>query len=111
MRDTSLPITLIVIGVVWLLWNQGWLPERNWVIAGGFIAGGIAVLVANRVTKSSIVTGPLLIAIGIAWALRDAFGLRWTVIIPALLVLLGVLMLVARSSSIPDKRAKPDQPE
>jgi hypothetical protein len=105
MRDAALPITLIVVGLVWLLWYFGLVPDRNWLIAGGFIAAGIAVMVVDGITKTSVVTGPFLIAIGIAWVLHDERGLSFRLIIPAMLVILGVLMLVARSPRIPDKKA------
>jgi hypothetical protein len=104
MRDASLPITLIVVGVIGLIWYFRWLPDIDWIIALGFIAGGVAVLVVDGINKNSIVSGPFLIAVGIAWALRDQYRISWSLIIPALLVLLGVLMLIARNPKIPDKR-------
>ena len=107
MKDASLPITLIVVGVIGLIWYFRWLPDLDWIISLGFILGGIAVLVVDRVNKSSIVTGPFLIAIGIAWWLRDRYRVSWSLIIPTLLVVLGVLMLIARTPRIPDKRNKP----
>jgi hypothetical protein len=104
MRDASLPITLIVVGAIGLIWYFRWLPDIDWIIALGFIAGGVAVLVVDGINKNSIVSGPFLIAVGIAWALRDQYRISWSLIIPALLVLLGVLMLIARNPKIPDKR-------
>ena len=105
MRDASLPITLIVIGVIGLVWYFRWLPDIDWIIALGFILGGVAVLIIDKINKSSIVVGPFLIVVGVAWWLRDQYRLSWNLIIPSLLVILGVLMLVARSAQIPDKRA------
>jgi len=61
-------------------------------------------MVIDGLNKNSIVIGPILIAMGAAWWLNDRYRLSWSLIIPALLVLLGVLMLIARSPSIPDKR-------
>ena len=58
MRDAALPITLIIVGVIWLLWYQGWLPDKDWVIAIGFITAGLAVLVLDGLTKNSVVMGP-----------------------------------------------------
>jgi hypothetical protein len=108
MKDASLPVTLIVLGVVWLIWHFGWFPDRDWIIALGFMGAGVAVLVIDRVTKSSVVIGPFLIAIGIAWAVRYAYRASWSLLIPLLLILLGVLMLVARNPQIPDKRSPPE---
>ncbi len=106
MRDAALPITLIVVGLVWLLWYQGWLPDKDWVIAIGFIAAGVAVLVLDGFTKTSVVMGPFLIAIGIAWIVHDRYRTSYGVIVPAMLVILGALMLVARSPSIPERRPR-----
>ena len=105
MRQAGLPITLIVVGLGWLTWYFGWFPDIDWIIAAGFVAGGVAILVIDRVTKNSIVTGPFLIAVGVAWWLRDRYHVSWLVLMPSLLVLLGVLMLVARHPAIPEKRA------
>ena len=55
MKDAALPITLIVVGVVWLVWYLGWMPDKDWVIGLGFIAGGIAVLVLDGFTRNSVV--------------------------------------------------------
>jgi hypothetical protein len=105
MKDASLPITLIVIGAVGVIWYFRWLPDIDWIIALGFVAGGIAVLAVERINKNSIVTGPFLIAVGIGWWLRDQYRVSWTLIISALLVVLGVLMLIARNPGIPEKRS------
>ncbi len=106
MRDAALPITLIVVGVLWLLWYQGWLPDRDWVIAIGFIAAGVVVLTLDGITKNSVVMGPFLIAIGIAWIVHDRYRTSYALIVPTMLVILGVLMLVARSPAIPERRAR-----
>ena len=110
MKDASLPITLIVIGVIGLVWYFRWLPDIDWVISLGFILGGIAVLAIDRINKSSVVTGPFLVAVGIAWWLRDRYRVSWNLVIPSLLVILGVLMLIARNPRIPDKRSKTTTP-
>ena len=103
MKDASLPITLIIVGLVWLVWHFRLFPDIDWLIALGFIGGGIAVMVFEGINKNSIVIGPILIAMGGAWALNDRYRVSWSLLIPALLVLLGVLMLIARSTAIPDK--------
>jgi hypothetical protein len=106
MRNAGLPITLIVVGVAWLLWYFRLFPDIDWIIAAGLFAGGIAVLVLDGITKNSIVSGPFLIASGISWALHDQWRVTWFVLLPALLVLLGVLMLIARRPTIPERRTR-----
>jgi len=105
MRDASLPITLIVVGLGWLLWEYRLFPDIDWIISLGFIIGGIAVLAIDRINKSSVVVGPFLIAVGIAWFLHDRYGTTWRLIIPVMLVFLGALMLVARNPRVPERRA------
>ena len=106
MRDASLPVTLIVVGLGWLLWEFRLFPDVDWIIGLGFIIGGIAVMVLDGVNKNSIVIGPFLIAAGIAWLAHDRYGIHWRFIIPAMLVLLGGLMLAARSPKVPERRSK-----
>ncbi|MBK7792786.1 MAG: hypothetical protein IPJ62_09885 [Betaproteobacteria bacterium] len=48
--------------------------------------------------------GPFMIASGLAWMLHDRYRVSWSILIPSLLILLGVLMLAARSPRIPVKR-------
>src|SRR4030095_4928235 len=104
MRNAGLPITLIVVGSAWLLWHVRLFPDIDWIIAAGLVLGGIAILYLDGLTKNSIVTGPILIATGIAWALHDRWHVTWFVLLPTLLVLLGVLMLIARRANVPERR-------
>lgn len=110
MRDASIPVTLIIVGLGWLLWEYRLFPDVDWIIAIGFIAGGIAVLAIDGINKHSVVIGPFLIALGIAWLVHDRYWVHWRIIVPAMLVLLGVLMLVSRSPKIPDRRMPGEGP-
>ncbi|HEY6895444.1 MAG TPA: hypothetical protein VLG08_01750 [Casimicrobiaceae bacterium] len=105
MRDASLPVTLIVVGLGWLLWEFRLFPDVDWIISLGFIVGGVAVLVLDGINKNSVVVGPLLVAIGIAWFVHDRYAMSWRVIVPVMLVVLGALMLIARSRGVPERRA------
>jgi hypothetical protein len=105
MRDASLPVTLIVVGLGWLLWEFRLFPDIDWIIGLGFIVGGIAVLALDGINKNSVVIGPFLIAVGVAWLVHDRYGTHWRFIIPVMLVFLGALMLIARSSKVPERRA------
>lgn len=104
MRDASLPITLIIVGAAWLLWHFRLFPDIDWIIAAGLVVGGLTILYLDGITKQSIVTGPCLIASGVAWALHDRWYVSWFVLIPTLLIIVGVLMLIARRPSIPERR-------
>lgn len=106
MRSASLPVTLIILGSAWLLWYYRLFPDIDWIIAAGLVVGGLAILVLDGITKKSVVGGPFLVACGIAWALHDAWRTTWLVLLPALLIVLGVLMLIARQPGIPARRAQ-----
>jgi hypothetical protein len=103
MRDAALPIILIVVGLAWLLWHFRLFPDIDWIIAAGLVAGGVAILWLDGITKASVVSAPFLIAAGIAWVLNDRWGVSWFALLPCLLVLLGALMLVARLEKIPER--------
>jgi hypothetical protein len=106
MRNASLPVALIVVGVAWLLWYYRLFPDIDWIIALGLAGAGLAILVLDGISKSSVVSGPFLIAAGIAWLLHDRFRASWFVLLPSLLIVLGVLMLVARLPQIPERSAR-----
>ena len=108
MRNAAMPITLIIVGVLGLIWYFGWLPDIDSITSIALIVGGIAILAMDGVTKSSVVLGPALIAVGIAWWLHDQYRMRWTLLVSVLLIVIGGLMLLARHPSIPEKRGKPD---
>lgn len=110
MKDAGLPVTLIVIGLGWLAWHYGWLPDTDWVVAGGLVLAGVAVLAFDGLTKSSVVAGPLLIGVGIAWALHAEYRVHWSVLIACLLVLLGALLLAARHPRLPGAPRNPGTP-
>ena len=109
MRNAALPIMLIVLGILGLVWYFGWIPDFDAMTSSGFIAGGVLVLVMDGITKSSIVLGPTLIAVGIAWWVHDQQQVRLRLLVPVLLIVIGLLMLVARSPRIPERRP-PRQP-
>jgi len=104
MRNASLPITLIVVGAIGVVWYFGWFPNVQSVTALALAAAGALVLATDRITKSSVVLGPMLIAVGGAIWLHDTYRLHWWLLVSILLILLGVLMLVARSPRIPERR-------
>jgi len=110
MRDAGLPITLIVVGLVWLAWYFRFFPDIDWVIALALVAGGLAVLIFDGLTKSSVVIGPFLIGVGIAWGLHERYRVTWSILIPCLLVVLGGLMLLARNPRIPERKTREPRP-
>lgn len=104
MRDASLPILLIVIGAAWLLHSLNWMPDVQWLWIIGLAASGIAILVLDGITKSSVVAGPLLILAGFLSFFHQYYNLGWRYIVPVMLLSAGLLMLVSRADSIPESR-------
>lgn len=105
MKDAALPVVLIVLGAAWLLNSLHWLPEVHWLWILGMAGAGLAILMLDGITKSSIVAGPLLILAGLLSFLRQYQALGWRFIIPIMLIAAGVFMLIARSPSIPESRS------
>ena len=110
MRNASLPITLIVVGLIGIVWYFGWFPNAESVTALALVVAGLLILIADRITKSSIVLGPMLIGVGASVWAHDAYGIHWWLLVSLLLVLLGLLMLLARSARIPERRGPPPPP-
>jgi hypothetical protein len=110
MRNAALPITLIVVGLIGVVCYFGWFPNVQSVTALALAGAGVLILATDRITKSSIVLGPMLIAIGGAIWLHDTYRVRWWLLVSVLLMVLGVLMLVARDPRIPERRTPPPSP-
>jgi hypothetical protein len=104
MKDAALPVVLIVLGAAWLLNSLHWLPEIHWIWILGLAGAGLAILILDGMTKSSIVAGPLLILAGLLSFLHQYYALGWRFMIPVMLIAAGLLMLIARSPSIPESR-------
>lgn len=110
MRNAGLPITLIVIGAIGVVWHFGWFPNVESMTALALAAAGILILITDRITKSSVVLGPMLMAVGASIWLHDAYRLRWWLLISVLFIVLGLLMLIARDPRIPEHRSPPGSP-
>lgn len=106
MRGAALPVALIVFGLAGLAWYYDLFPDIDTLIAVGLAAGGGAVLYFEGLNKASVVSGPSLIAAGCAWALHDHRGTSWLALVPGMFVVVGVLMLVARSAAIPERSTR-----
>ncbi|MES2832266.1 MAG: hypothetical protein V4695_09770 [Pseudomonadota bacterium] len=109
MRDAGLPIALLLLGIAWLLDSLHLLPDIQWVWVIGLCGAGVAILLLEGVTKSSVVTGPLLIIAGILSFFHQFHGLGWRYVIPVMLIATGAVLLISRSSTLPASRAEKQQ--
>ena len=103
-RDSVFPVTLIAVGVVWLLFNLNWVPSFDWVVTLVLVAAGVGILLLEGLTRKSVVGGPMLIALGVAWWLHFYYYIDWRYLGPSLVIIVGGLMLLARLPSLPDRR-------
>lgn len=110
MHNAALPITLIVAGAIGVVYYFGWFPNVESITALALVVAGALIMIADRITKSSIVLGPMLIAVGACVWVHDVYRVRWWLLVSLLLILLGVLMLVARNPRIPERRAASQPP-
>ena len=114
MRNSIVPVTLIAAGAVWLLYSLDWVPRFDWVVTLVLIGAGLGILLLEGITKKSVIGGPLLIALGVTWFLHFHYWIQWRYLAPAVLIVAGTLMLIARMAIIPETRnrgvAIPDNP-
>jgi hypothetical protein len=95
-----LPILIILLGGAWLLNAIDLMPGVNWVWTLALAGIGVAMM-ATGINRLSIVIGPWLMAAGILSVLRQTGRVRLEIEIPILVILLGLLMLVSRFSTLP----------
>ncbi len=97
-----LAILIITVGVGWLLTVKDVGAGINWVwILGLGVVGVLSFVVCGGVDKFSVLVGPFfLIGSGLS-VLRQAGRLSVDIEVPALVITLGVLLLVAQAPFIP----------
>ena len=106
MRDATLPVVLIAGGFAMLGWNYGWIPDLNTLVAIALVVAGVAIMLLDGLTRQSLVAGPVLIAMGVAWYGFVELGWRSRLIIPTLMIFAGLMMLAARFAPLPTSKAK-----
>lgn len=94
------PLALIVVGTGWLLSNIGVAPQINWVWTLSLAGLGVLMLLVSGVDKLSIVFAPLLLVASGLSVLRQSGRLSLDIEAPILVILMGVLLLIARSPRI-----------
>ncbi|MBP7582380.1 hypothetical protein [Vogesella sp. XCS3] len=100
------PLILIVLGLLWFLKSSALLPDTTTLLALLLAASGVVLLVVDGLTKSTVVTAPMLMYAGVAVYLFDEDKLRLSHMLSLGMILLGLLMLIARSERIPERRQR-----
>lgn len=102
----ALPLFLILFGAVWFLKTTGILPATATLVAIAVAIAGFAVLIMDGINKQSVISGPILIYIGTAIYLRSEYWFPFSPLIALGMIVLGILLLISRSSLVPYKQQK-----
>lgn len=86
-------LTLVGVGVGWLLASLGYLPEINWVWVLMFMALGILPLGISGLNRASFVVSGFFFCASIGSILRQTGKMSLNVEIPCLVIAAGVLTL------------------
>jgi hypothetical protein len=100
-KTLLLPILLITVGVGWLLTTLDIVPGIDWVWTLGLAAVGLLTFVVSGFDKFSMVIGPFFIVASFLSILRQSNRIHLDIEVPILVIVAGVLLLVARTPSIP----------
>jgi hypothetical protein len=100
------PILVIVFGLWWLLWELEILPSFGLLLGTGLILSGSVYWWAHGINKGTFTLGGFLILLGILRFLRHLYVIRsFSLELPILVIGLGILMLINRTSIIPEVKA------
>ena len=100
-RTLVIPIVIITVGVGWLLTTLGFAPGIDWIWTLGLAVCGVVTFAAGGWNKVTFVIGFFFIAASVLSVLRQTGRLTLNVEVPVLVILIGVLLLVARSPALP----------
>ena len=98
------PITVVILGVSWLLDTWDVVAGVNWVLTIGLVAAGVCVPVVGGIDKLTAVVGPFLIAVSVCRFLARVGSLRTSVEKPVYVIILGCLLLLVQVARIPTPR-------
>ena len=101
MKKAIVPLLIIATGIGWMLTTNDIMPGVNWawVLVMGF-AGILSML--GGLTKLTVVLGPMLMIGSVVMVMMQTKRLKIEMGLPVLVVAFGLLMLIARFSSLPD---------
>ncbi len=100
-KDLPLPLAVISLGIGWLLNALGVHPEVDWLWTIGLAATGFLVLFSADWNRTTFTSGSFLIAASAGSLLRQTGRLSIDIEVPLLVIVLGLLLLVSRCTSIP----------
>ena len=99
------PILVIVFGLWWLLWELEILPSFGLLLGTGLILSGSVFWWAHGINKGTFTLGGFLILLGILRFLRYLQVITsFSIELPIVVIGLGVLMVINRTSIIPEEK-------
>ncbi len=102
-QSVSGPVILITLGSIWFLKSTALLPDTASLLALLLAMTGVMLFFMDGLNKSTLVSSPMLIYSGAAVYFFDSAALRMSHVLSLGMVLLGILMLFARSDLIPER--------
>lgn len=109
-QTIAVPGLVILLGLGWLLTSVGVAPTVNWLWVLALGGTGILLLVVAGIDRVTIIVAPLLIITSLMSVLRQTGRLPFETEVPALVIVLGVLMLISRLANLPEPPARPSGP-
>ncbi|MCA9019199.1 MAG: hypothetical protein KDA74_03590 [Planctomycetaceae bacterium] len=100
-KTLVLPLLIICIGTGWLLTTLGIVPNINWIWTLGLAGIGILSFAVSGIDKSTVLTGPFFIIASCLSVMRQTGRITLDVEVPILVIVVGCLLLIARSKKIP----------
>ena len=100
-KTLILPLLIISIGSGWLLTTLGIVPGINWIWTLGLAVVGLLSFAVSGIDKSTVVIGPFFLIASCLSVLRQTGRITLDVEVPILVIVVGCLLLIARSKSIP----------
>ncbi|MCM8526212.1 MAG: hypothetical protein NE327_06820 [Lentisphaeraceae bacterium] len=110
MNKAFLPILIIATGCGWLLSSKNVVPGVDWAWVLLMASTGIIVLL-NKINKMTIVLGPMLLIGSVMFVMLQTQTIAIDMLFPVLVISFGVLMLIARTSKLPDAFKEEDTTE
>jgi hypothetical protein len=101
MKKAFVPLLIIATGIGWILTTNKVIPGVNWPIVLLIAVAGILSL-CRGLSKLTLVLGPMLLLGSVVMVMLQTKRIQIEMGLPVLVVAFGVLMLVARLSSLPD---------
>ncbi|WP_145102822.1 hypothetical protein [Gimesia panareensis] len=100
-KTLVIPLLIITIGTGWLLTTLNVVPGLNWIWILGLAIIGLLSFAVSGLDKSSVLIGPFFLIASSLSVLRQSGYITLDVEVPILVIVIGCLLLVARSKSIP----------